>query len=85
MYQDDDVQSLATVVASLSAMVWKIKVTPGDWIQTKDDVIVILEAMKTEIPVMAGEEHVGKQVKTLGSKVREGSTVKAGDILVTLA
>ena len=44
--------------------------------------MIILEAMKTEINVPAGEENVGKVVRRLGKGVREGASVQAGDPLV---
>ncbi|EPQ53370.1 hypothetical protein GLOTRDRAFT_117321 [Gloeophyllum trabeum ATCC 11539] len=52
-----------TVTASLAATVWKIHCTPGDTIKAAEDVLLVLEAMKTEINVEAGEESVGKKVK----------------------
>lgn len=47
-----------------------------------EEVLVVLEAMKTEIGVEAGEENVGRTVKAFGSGVRPGALVKAGDVLV---
>ncbi|KAH8094908.1 allophanate hydrolase subunit 2-domain-containing protein [Cristinia sonorae] len=71
--------------ASLSGTVWQIKVKQGDKIETADQVVVILEAMKTEIPVTAGEENVGLKVAGLGKGITEGKTVQAGDKLVFFA
>jgi urea carboxylase len=45
-------------------------------------VVAILEAMKTEIPVRAGERAVGKVVKGFGRGVRDGEVVKPGDVLI---
>ncbi|KAH7886782.1 allophanate hydrolase subunit 2-domain-containing protein [Phlebopus sp. FC_14] len=72
------------VASSMSASVWKIKCNVGNVIQSADEVLIILEAMKTEINVPAGEENVGKSVKGLGKGVREGANVQAGDPLVWL-
>jgi biotin carboxyl carrier protein len=72
----------ATVISSMSASIWKIRVQIGDTIRSAEDVVVILEAMKTEVNVEAGEENVGKKVKALGKGIREGAVVNAGNILV---
>lgn len=61
---------------------WQIKVKLGDVIQTADQTVVILEAMKTEIAVAAGEENVGLKVAGFGKGIVEGKTVQAGDKLV---
>lgn len=71
-----------TVTSSMSASIWKIKCQPGDVIQSADNILVILEAMKTEINILAGEENIGKVVKSLGKGIREGASVQVGDILV---
>jgi biotin carboxyl carrier protein len=68
----------------LFSTVWKIKCAPGDTIESGAQALIILEAMKTEIPVLAGEENVGKRVRGLGEHVAEGSAVRPGDILVVL-
>ncbi|KAG9312718.1 hypothetical protein JVU11DRAFT_7145 [Chiua virens] len=72
----------ACILSSMSASVWKIKCQVGQTIQSADEVMIILEAMKTEIDVPAGEENVGKVVKELGKGIREGVSVQAGDPLV---
>ena len=44
--------------------------------------MIILEAMKTEINVPAGDENIGKVVRGLGKGIRAGASVQAGDPLV---
>ena len=61
---------------------WKIKCAIGDVVQSAEDVLIILEAMKTEVNVEAGEENVGRRVRGFGRDVREGTSVRAGDVLV---
>lgn len=61
--------------------VWKVHVKPGDVIQ-KGRQAVVLEAMKMEIPVIAGEAHDGLVVKEV--LVDEGSLVSPGTVLVLL-
>lgn len=72
----------ATVVSSLTASVWKIKCKPGDLVKSGEDVLIILEAMKTEVNVEAGEENIGRTVAGLGKGVKEGAAVGSGDVLV---
>ncbi|OAX34102.1 hypothetical protein K503DRAFT_699315 [Rhizopogon vinicolor AM-OR11-026] len=79
----DDIGTIR-ISSSMSASVWKIKCQPGEVIQSADDVLVILEAMKTEINVHAGEENIGKVVKSLGKGIKEGVSVQGGDVLVWL-
>lgn len=77
-----DAEGAPAVTSPMSASVWKIRCRPGDAVQSSDQVVVILEAMKTEINVEAGEENVGKTVRGFGKGVREGASVSAGDVLV---
>ncbi|KZT20522.1 urea carboxylase [Neolentinus lepideus HHB14362 ss-1] len=72
------------ITSSLSATIWKIHCKPGDVVESPEQVMMILEAMKTEINIEAGEECVGKKVKGFGSGVREGKVVKPGDVLAVL-
>ena len=57
---------------------------PGDVVKTADDVLVVLEAMKTEVNVAAGAENVGRTVRGFGKNVHPGAQVQAGDVLVVL-
>ncbi|KAJ7243804.1 allophanate hydrolase subunit 2-domain-containing protein [Mycena rebaudengoi] len=61
---------LAEDEASLFGNVWKILCRPGDIITSGDTTLVILEAMKTEIAVKAGEANIGKNVLGLGRGLR---------------
>lgn len=72
------------VVSSLTASVWKIKCKLGDVIKSGEDVLMILEAMKTEVNVEAGEENIGRTVIGFGNGVKEGVAVGSGDVLVVL-
>lgn len=78
----NEMRDCACIPSSMSASVWKIKCKVGQTIESADQVMVILEAMKTEINVPAGEENIGKVVKGLGKGIQEGATVQAGDPLV---
>ncbi|KAJ3001785.1 hypothetical protein NUW54_g6213 [Trametes sanguinea] len=70
------------LASSLTAHVWKIKCAIGDVIKTPEDVLMILEAMKTEVNVEAGDEFVGRTIKAFGRGVVEGGSVQAGDPLI---
>ncbi|KAI1139369.1 AHS2-domain-containing protein [Hypoxylon sp. FL0543] len=61
--------------------VWKLLVKPGDVVE-KGMALVILEAMKMEIEVIADESHDGLVVKEL--LVQEGTLVSPGTFLVLL-
>ncbi|CCQ46193.1 biotinylated protein TB7.3 [Pseudarthrobacter siccitolerans] len=65
-----------TIQSVMGASVWKILVAPGDKVE-EDDVFMILEAMKMEIPVMA--EDAGT---VLAVHVAEGDAVSPGQALV---
>ncbi|MFJ6418957.1 biotin/lipoyl-binding carrier protein [Paeniglutamicibacter sp. NPDC091659] len=65
-----------TIVADMGANVWKILVAPGDRVE-EDDVFMILEAMKMEIPVTA--EDAGT---VLSVDVAEGDVVAPGQALI---
>ena len=38
--------------------------------------------MKTEIPVKAGDENVGRRIVGFGKGIKQGQVVSAGEILV---
>ena len=76
---------MSSVASSLDGNVWKINVEVGESISSADQVVMVLEAMKTEITVEAGEENVGLNVLGFGQGVREGASVKAGDPLVVFS
>lgn len=73
-----------TIPAPIFASIWKILCCPGDEIKTGDEILIILEAMKTEIPVKVGKKHIGKTVTGLGKGIGEGTAVVPGDTLVVL-
>lgn len=66
------------VQAHITGTVWKILVKPGDSV-VSEQVLVILESMKMEMPVEAPEAG-----KVLSVAVAEGASVDEGDVLLTL-
>ncbi|KIJ67378.1 hypothetical protein HYDPIDRAFT_84744 [Hydnomerulius pinastri MD-312] len=81
----DEMSGDVFIPSSMSASIWKIKCQVGKTIESADEVVVILEAMKTEVNVPAGDGNIGRIVKGLGKGIREGATVQAGDPLVWLS
>ena len=51
-------------------------------IESASTIVCVLEAMKTEVLVCAGEEHVGMRVVGVARGVKVGGTVRAGQRLV---
>ncbi|MGH6985488.1 MAG: acetyl-CoA carboxylase biotin carboxyl carrier protein subunit [Caulobacteraceae bacterium] len=70
--------ALRTVRSELNAQVWKIEVAPGA-VVAKDQSLILLECMKTEIPVVS--PCVGRVANIL---VRESETVKERQALLTI-
>jgi len=66
------------VVAPMGGNVWEVKVKVGDQVNEGDEV-VILEAMKMELPIVAEASGVVKEIK-----VKKGDAVETGAVLVVL-
>jgi len=66
------------VEAQIAGNLWKIEMGVGDRVET-DDVIMIIESMKMEIPVEA------PCAGTIGEiRVAEGETIEEGTILAVI-
>jgi acetyl-CoA carboxylase biotin carboxyl carrier protein len=66
------------VKSEISGSVWKVEVEIGDRVD-EDTPLVILESMKMEIPLLAPEAGVVKEIR-----VREGDPIAEGEIAVIL-
>ncbi len=66
------------IVAEVAGKVWKIEAQPGARVAA-DDVILILESMKMEIPVVAPAAGTLSQLR-----VKEGDAVKEGEPVAEL-
>ena len=66
------------VEAQITGNVWKIEKQVGDRVE-EEDVLLIIESMKMEIPV---EAPCAGQVEEV--RVAEGQSVEEGDVLVVL-
>ncbi len=70
---------MATAVeAQITGSVWKIEKRVGDAVEA-DDVIMILESMKMEIPV---EAPCGGRIASIG--VAEGQAIEEGAVLAVI-
>jgi acetyl-CoA carboxylase biotin carboxyl carrier protein len=70
--------AVSEIIAPMGGKVIDVKVKPGDAVNEGDEV-VILEAMKMELPVVAEASGTVKEVK-----VNNGDTVEAEGVLITL-
>lgn len=69
---------LIEIEAEIAGNVWKIEKAVGDRVG-EEDVLLILESMKMEIPVEAPSAGTVSKIR-----VGEGDNVEEGDILVVL-
>ena len=65
-------------LAPITGLIWKIRVTEGETVAV-EQVVVVLESMKLEIPVES--EHAGVVARIA---VAEGDAVIEGDVLIEL-
>ena len=66
------------IEAQITGNIWKIEKQVGDSV-AEEDVILIIESMKMEIPVEAPCEGRIAEIRTT-----EGESVEEGDVLVVL-
>lgn len=69
---------MTEIKSEISGSVWKIEVDVGDQV-AEDDILVILESMKMEIPLMSTADGKVKEIK-----VEEGDTVTEGTVVVVV-
>ena len=69
---------VAEITAPMGGKVLDVKVKPGDTVN-EDDEVIILEAMKMELPIVATESGTVKEIKC-----NNGDTVEADAVLVVL-
>lgn len=69
---------MSEVRAPMGGNIWEVKVNPGDTVNEGDEVIII-EAMKMELPVVAEASGTVKEVKC-----KKGDAVEADAVLVVI-
>ena len=67
------------VIAEVAGKIWKIEARPGTDLAA-EDVILILESMKMEIPVVAPAA-----CKLLELRAKEGDMVNEGDVVAIVS
>ncbi len=70
---------MAEIKAPMGGKVLKVSVNVGDQI-AEDDEVVVLEAMKMEMPILSEEDGTVAEIK-----VEAGQTVEAEQVLVVLS
>lgn len=69
---------MAEIKAPMGGKVIKVSVNVGDTV-AEDDEVVVLEAMKMEMPILSEEDGTVAEIK-----VEAGQTVEADQVLVVL-
>jgi acetyl-CoA carboxylase biotin carboxyl carrier protein len=70
--------TLIDVKTEITGNVWKIEATQGDTV-TEGQVLVILESMKMEIPILSPEDGVLKELR-----IKEGDVTTEGDVVAVI-
>jgi len=68
-----------SVTAPITGIIWKITVAVGDQV-AREQVVVVIESMKLEIPVESEHEGVVERIV-----VEEGDAVNEDDVLLELS
>ena len=71
-------ERVSEIVAEMVANVLSVSVEPGDTVSA-GDIVVILESMKMEIPVIAEEDGTVRSVK-----IAPADVVQDGDVMVEI-
>ena len=69
---------MTEVKAELVGNVWKVEAKPGDQV-AEEDVLIVLESMKMEIPVTSPVAGTVKEIR-----VNEKDVVREGQVLVVI-
>jgi len=70
---------MPSVTAPITGIIWKILVAVGDQV-AREQVVVVIESMKLEIPVESEHEGVVERIV-----VEEGDAVNEDDVLLELS
>ena len=69
---------MSEITAPMGGKITDIKVNPGDTVNEGDEVVII-EAMKMELPVVATDSGTVKEIKC-----KKGDAVEADSVLIVL-
>ncbi len=64
--------------SEITGTIWKIEVKPGDTV-AEEDVLIVIESMKMEIPVLAPEGGTVSEIL-----VKEEQAIKEGQLLARM-
>jgi len=67
------------IESQIAGTVWKVEKSVGDRVEV-DDVVLVIESMKMEIPVEAPRAGTISEIR-----VAEGQAVEEGDVLAVLS
>ncbi|NLC21294.1 MAG: biotin/lipoyl-binding carrier protein [Halomonadaceae bacterium] len=70
--------TLIDVKTEITGNVWKIEANEGDTV-TEGQVLVILESMKMEIPILSPEDGALKELR-----IKEGDVTTEGDVVAVI-
>lgn len=73
--------NIAAIEAPLNANVWKVQANEGD-VLNAEQTLVVLEAMKLEINVLAEQNFEGARIEKL--LVKPGDVVDSGQVLILI-
>lgn len=73
--------NIAAIEAPLNANVWKVQANEGD-VLNAEQTLVVLEAMKPEINVLAEQNFEGARIEKL--LVKPGDVVDSGQVLILI-
>src|SRR5690554_212179 len=74
----ETLMTLIDVKTEITGNVWKIETNEGDTV-TEGQVLVILESMKMEIPILSPEDGVLKELR-----IKEGDVTTEGDVVAVI-
>tara|TARA_R110000850_G_scaffold268744_2_gene400461 strand:- start:2958 stop:3179 length:222 start_codon:yes stop_codon:yes gene_type:complete len=70
--------TMIDVNTEITGNVWKIEANEGDKV-TEGQILVVLESMKMEIPILSPEDGVLKELK-----IKEGDITTEGDVVAVI-
>lgn len=67
------------ITSEITGNVWKVEVSVGDTV-SEGQVLVILESMKMEIPIMSTEDGIVSELH-----VQEGDVIQEGEVVAVIS
>ena len=70
--------ALINLAVEVTGSIWKIQTEVGKKV-AKDDVLLILESMKMEIPLLAPNDGIVREIR-----IKEGDPVDEGNVVIVM-